>query len=110
MVHLGQVRNHYAEFQALNTEIVAVSNDPFEKLALYVKKQGIEFPMLADTEGKVIKLYDLKNAWELFHHGVPHPATYIIDRAGIVRFAEVRQVFIVRTGVNTILEEVRKLN
>ena len=108
-MHLGQVRNRYDKFAALNTEIVTVSNDPLDKLAAHVGKKGKEFPMLSDPDGKVIKQYDLKNAWELFHHGVPHPATYIIDRAGIVRFADVRQVFVVRTGVSVMLAELEKL-
>jgi peroxiredoxin len=109
MVHLGQVRNRYDKIAALNAEVVTVSNDPLDKLAAHVKKKGLEFPMLSDAKGQVIKQYDLKNAWELFHHGVPHPATYVIDREGVVRFADVRQVFIVRTGISTMLEELQKL-
>jgi peroxiredoxin len=109
MAHLGQVRNRYDKFAALNAEIITISNDPLDKLAAHVEKKGREFPMLSDADGKVIKQYDLKNAWELFHHGVPHPATYIVDREGIVRFADVRQVFVVRTTVSTMLEELGKL-
>ncbi len=108
-MHLGQVRNRYEKIAALGAEFVTVSNDPAEKLAAHIAKREVPFPMLSDTAGAVIKLYDLKNNWELFHHGVPHPATYIIDRAGIVRFTDVRQVFVVRTGISTMLEELQKL-
>ena len=76
MVHLGQVRNRYEKIAALGAEFVTVSNDPLEKLAAHIAKREVPFPMLSDTAGAVIKLYDLKNNWELFHHGVPHPATF----------------------------------
>lgn len=103
------MQNRYEKIAALGAEFVTISNDPLEKLAAHVKKRQVPFPMLSDAHGEVIKLYDLKNAWELFHHGVPHPATYIIDRQGIVRYAEVRQVFFVRTGISTMLEELARL-
>jgi peroxiredoxin len=109
-VHLGQVRNRYDKFAALDTEIITVSNDPLDKLAAHVEKKGREFYMLSDADGKVIKQYDLKNSWELFHHGAPHPATYIIDREGIVRFADVRQVFVIRTTISTMLAELEAVN
>lgn len=108
-MHLGQVQNRYERIAALGAEFVTISNDPVEKLAAHVKKRQVPFPMLSDAHSEVIKLYDLKNAWELFHHGVPHPATYIIDRQGIVRFEEVRQVFVARTGISTMLAELQKI-
>jgi peroxiredoxin len=88
---------------------MTISNDSVESLRQYIAKTATPFPMLSDERGEVIQRYGIKNNWELFHRGVPHPATYIIDRQGMVRFAEVRQNFLIRTKVSTIFDELRKL-
>jgi peroxiredoxin len=41
--------------------------------------------------------------------GIPHPATIIVDNAGIVRFVNVWVNFRERTPPTTIIEELKKL-
>ena len=96
-------------FRELNAEVVAVSYDPVEALAHYREKKGIQFRLLADVGSVVIDRYDLRNKWDLMHRGVPHPAAYIIDRTGRVRFADVRQNFLWRTKIGTLVDELQKL-
>lgn len=86
-----------------------VSYDKVDALAKYKAKTKTPFLLLADTGSKVIAQYDIKNNWEPFHRGVAHPATYIIDKQGIIRFTEVRQNYLFRTKIKTILEELKKL-
>lgn len=46
----------------------------------------------ADEDSELIKRFGLlKEDAELMEAGVPHPATYLIDRQGIVRFRDVRK-------------------
>jgi peroxiredoxin len=109
LLYLGQVRNRYEQIKELGAEFLAVSYDKADALAKYKTKTKTPFPLLSDEGSKVIETYDIKNNWEPFHRGVPHPATYIIDKQGIVRFAEVRQNYFFRTKLKTIFEELKKL-
>lgn len=42
--------------------------------------------------------------------GVPHPSTYVIDRAGVVRFADVRADFQVWIDSEVLMQAVRDTN
>lgn len=47
---------------------------------------------LVDTDGAVIRSYGLLlDASESIAQGVPHPATYLLDRDGLVRMVDVRR-------------------
>jgi peroxiredoxin len=107
---LGQVRNRYEQIKKAGAEFLAVSYDKADALAKYKAKTKTEFHLLSDEGSKVIEQYNIKNNWEPFHRGVPHPATYIIDKQGIVRFEEVRQNHLFRTKLKTIFEELKKVN
>ncbi len=104
------MRGHYEEIKELGAEVLTVWRAPLEELHRYKMKAGVPFLMLSDEQGTVTEKYEVKNNWDLIHRGVPHPATYIIGREGIVRFAEVRQNFLVRIKPATILEELRNLS
>jgi len=49
----------YDKFKALNAEIVGVSLDDVESHQDFAKTIGIPFPLLADTEEKAAKAYDV---------------------------------------------------
>jgi len=110
MLYLGQIRNHYEKFSELNAEVLLISPSKFEATKKYKKKHGLPFPMLVDEESAVTMKYDLWNKWEPIRNKVPHPATYIIDKQGIVRFAEVRQNYLFRTKLKTIFEALKNLD
>ena len=44
------------------------------------------FPLLADPEFKVINRYGIYNPEGFQGRKVPHPAVYVIDRSGIIRW------------------------
>jgi len=49
---------------------------------------------LVDPESRAIDALGLRRpAAEAIEEGVPHPATYVLDREGVVRFADVRADF-----------------
>jgi peroxiredoxin len=96
-------------FRELKAEVVAVSYDPVAALKEFRAKREIPFHLVSDEGSTLIDRYDIRNAWDLLHPGVPHPAAYIIDRQGIIRFADVRQNFLWRTKTGTLVDELRKL-
>lgn len=91
--------------------ILAVSVDPHEKaLAMrerLVGQPGVDFPMLSDPDHKVIDRYGLLN--DKARNPIPHPATYVIDHAGTVRWRFVEVDYKLRPSNEDVLREIRKI-
>jgi glutaredoxin-dependent peroxiredoxin len=109
LLHLGKVRRVYDQIKQLEAEVLTVSLDSLASLRKYKSKTETLFPMLSDEKGEVVLQYGVKNDWTPYKRGIPHPSVYIIDRAGVVRFVEVRQNYAFRIKMSTILDELRKL-
>jgi peroxiredoxin len=107
--HLGKVRKRHAEIRELGGEVVAVYPGRPEYLRPYVLERNIPFPVLADEGRTVIDLYSVRNRWTLIHHGIPHPAAYVLDRDGVVRFADVRRQHFFRVPGGSLVAQVRDL-
>jgi alkyl hydroperoxide reductase subunit AhpC len=65
-----------------------------------------DFPFLEDKDHKVIDRYGILNP---DGKGLPHPATYIIDPQGIVRWKFVEVNYRIRASNEQILQELRKI-
>ena len=51
----------YEEFKKYNTEIIGVSNDKLDTQKKFAEKYGAKFPLVADPELKIIKLFNAKS-------------------------------------------------
>lgn len=91
-------------------EILAVSVDPHDKAQNMREKindkAGQDFPLLSDPDHRVIDRYGLLN--EKSKRAVPHPATYVIDRQGIVRWKFIEVDYKLRPSNEDVLKEVMK--
>lgn len=67
------------KYQARNAQIIGVSGDDVESHEEFCDEVGIEFPLLADTDGSVSKAY---GSW-LGIRSLRH--TYLIDPEGILK-------------------------
>ena len=67
-----------------------------------------DFPLLSDAGHKVIDRYGLLNP-KAAERGLPHPATYVIDRRGVVRWKFVELDYKVRPTNQQILEALREI-
>ncbi len=82
--------------------IVAVSVDDREKQQLMIDRivadggEAPDFVMLSDPDHRVIDRYGLLNPDAPPNRPVPHPATYVIDQEGIVRWGFVEEDYRVR--------------
>lgn len=63
-----------------------------------------EFPLLSDPGHKVIDRYGLLNP---SGRGLPHPATYVIDKKGILRWRFVEVDYKVRPTNEQIIEALK---
>ena len=84
---LCQLRDELAVYADAGVQVVAVSTDPVFSLNAFREKEGFDFPLLSDfwPHGAVAKAYGVFND----AHGMAVRGTFLIDKAGIVRFAEV---------------------
>ena len=93
MCEVSQGLNAYT---SLNADVWGISGDnPFAQAA-WAEKEKITVPLLADYEHRVAQSYGV--AYESFlpqknlgMSGVPKRSAFVIDKAGIVRYAEVRE-------------------
>lgn len=74
----------YRELQDLGVEVVGVSADSLQRHKTFKEKHGLEFPLLADTDYTVAKLYGAfgeKKFMGKTSHGILR-TTYLIDPQG----------------------------
>jgi peroxiredoxin len=94
-------------------QILAVSIDDQETTKKFVQKLkerapgDLDFPMLEDKDHKVIDRYGIFNP---DGRGWPHPATYVIDKQGAVRWKFVEVDYTKRPTNEQILQALRKLS
>jgi len=84
---LCMVRDDLPSFQNDDVQLLAVSTDPTYTLKAWAGTQGYQFPLLSDfwPHGDVSKEYGVFDDTR----GMAVRGTFLVDREGIVRFAEV---------------------
>ena len=84
---LDQLRDDLAEFAAV--QVLAVSVDSAYTLKAWSDQQGYDFPLLSDfwPHGKVAQDYGVFND----KAGLANRGTFLVDVAGVIRFAEMNQ-------------------
>ena len=78
--------DQYEEFRSAGAEVLAVVNASKGYAELFGKALNLPFPCLIDTEHSVFDLYQVES--RLVSLG-QRPGLYVIDRQGVVRFAQV---------------------
>ena len=103
-------RDHYAEFQAANTEVFGVSRDSLKSHENFKAKQALPFELLSDKDEALCQLFDvikLKKLYGKEYLGVDR-STFLIDKDGVLRH-EWRGVK-VPGHVEAVLEQAKQLN
>jgi peroxiredoxin len=83
---LCAVRDHLNDFVNERTQVLTISVDSSPAHKVWADREGYEFPLLADfwPHGAVARAYGVFNE----ERGFANRGTFVIDRQGIVRFAE----------------------
>jgi mycoredoxin-dependent peroxiredoxin len=83
---LDDVRDHLGDFQNDEVQILAISVDSVPSHKVWAEREGYAVPLLADfwPHGAVAQGYGVFNEAT----GFANRGTFLVDRAGIVRFAE----------------------
>lgn len=87
---LCYMRDSIAEYEQLDAQILAISVDSLFTLDKWKQEQKFNFPLLADFNKTVSKKYDTLYKEFVFEmKGVSKRSAFVIDRDGIIRYAEV---------------------
>lgn len=84
------------QYSSLNAEVWGISGDnPFAQAA-WAEKEKITVPLLADYEHKVTRAYgcaydSFLPAKNLPMGGVPKRSAFIVDKGGVIRYAEIKE-------------------
>ena len=61
--------------------MVGISTDSVERLQRFGESQRVSFPLISDSQGNVVRLYDVRRRFGL---GTSR-TTYVIDSKGMIR-------------------------
>jgi mycoredoxin-dependent peroxiredoxin len=86
---LCQLRDDFAEFDREDVQVLAVSVDSGYSLKAWAQQQEYKFPLLSDfwPHGAVAQAYGVFND----KAGIANRGTFLVDTAGIIRYAEMNQ-------------------
>ena len=86
---LDQIRDHLPDFENDDTAVLAISVGPAPTHKVWAANSGFLFPVLSDfwPHGAVSQAYGVFND----DAGVANRGTFLVDGAGTIRFAEMKQ-------------------
>lgn len=88
---LCNVRDNIGNYNSTNAKVFGVSVDSLFSLGKFKAEQNLNFPLLSDFNKEAAKafgvLYETFPAFEM--QGVSKRAAFVIDKEGVVRYAEI---------------------
>jgi peroxiredoxin len=84
------VRDDINDYGKMDAEVLAISVDSLFTLAKFKEEQGLNFNLLSDFNKTASQAYDsLYDTFVLEMKGVSKRSAFLIDREGVIRYAEV---------------------
>lgn len=102
---LGELQGAYRHFQSRNVELLTVSMDSPSETRQMADKTGAHFPVLADSDGTVARLYAV---YDLLGDGLATRSTFIIWSDGIIKWRHIAESTEDITTVGDILLPVQR--
>ena len=87
----------------------AVAHDEPDKLRELRDAQGTALTFLVDPGASTIRQYGIFNDADTRGREIPHPATLVIDKQGVVRYLRIDEDYRERPHVGDLLEVLRNL-
>lgn len=127
-LEINALKNALPEISAAGAQLVTITPQTPDKSLEQISKSNLTFEVLSDIENKLAKecglvftlaaeLRPIYEAWQLDipgHNGdetfeLPIPATYIVDKAGVIRYSFIDMDYTSRAEPNIIIEQLNKL-
>ena len=87
---LCNVRDNLSKYEGLNAQVLGVSVDSVFTLGKFKDDQQYNFPLLSDFNKEVSRAYgSLYEEWIFDMKGVSKRSAFVIDKEGVIRYAEV---------------------
>jgi peroxiredoxin len=77
------LRQDHQKFVDRGAQVVAIGPHTADEVAAHLRENPTPFPLLPDPDGAVFAAYDVPS--RLISLG-QQPATFVIDRTGVIRF------------------------
>ena len=102
---LAHFRDHNAEFQRLDSQVLGISVDTFMSLRVFANSIDLNYPLLSDFPS-----HDATGAYGTYdaNSGTSRRVTYVVDKQGIIR-AEIVSDDDMSKHATAALEAVQKL-
>jgi len=86
---LDQLRDHLPDFENDESAVLAISVGPPPTHKIWATQSGFTFPVLSDfwPHGGASQAYGVFND----QAGISNRGTFVVDRSGIIRFAEMNE-------------------
>jgi len=90
---LCSVRDNISLYNSVDATIIGISVDSVFTLAAYKEAQQYNFPLLSDFNKEVSSAYGtLYENWILDMKGVSKRSAFIVNKEGIIQYAEVLEI------------------
>jgi peroxiredoxin len=107
---LCNARDNMEIYTKLNCTVLGISIDTPHSLKVFKEQQGLTFDLLSDFNKTTIQDYDMVHAdFGLNMKNVSKRGAFVIDKEGIVRYAEVCKELIDQPDYSKIKETLEKL-
>jgi peroxiredoxin Q/BCP len=74
-------RDNMIRLVGMGVKVIGVSTDTVKRQAGFKEKHALNFPLIADSDKSIVKLYGVQQAMI----GVAKRVTFLIDRKGVIR-------------------------
>jgi peroxiredoxin len=101
---LVQLQSALNSVEDAGITLVAVSYDPPDALVGFAAERGVTYPLLSDEGSRTIDAYAVRDPNGA---GIPHPGTFLIDSAGVVRAKLFQQGYVSRPSADAIIAAAR---
>jgi peroxiredoxin len=128
-IELRSLQRALPQIKELGATLVAISPELPDNTISTEEKNGLTFPVLSDRGNRVAKSFGIAfklpdyliEAYDNFNHSLgdvngregaeelPIPATFVVDRTGVVRLAFVEENYYKRLDPDTIIETLAAL-
>jgi len=104
-----QLQKDLGRIKKAGLQVVGVSYDSVDVLSQFAKQKKIAYPLLSDADSKVIDAFKIRNKRATGRqNGIPHPATFVIDKSGVIR-AKLAGTVIRRHSTQQLLDAAKEL-
>ncbi|MCC6312365.1 MAG: redoxin domain-containing protein [Thermomicrobiales bacterium] len=99
---LAALREGVLELEDCGATVLAISAEPIERARESAERDGLTFTILSDETLVAIDRYGVRHVDEPEGRAIARPAVFLLDRAGIVRYAHIGEDPLDRPGLQLI--------